>query len=217
MIGRLSFICVLLLLSLHVLAQPPSTVSGASASASYEDLIAKLKAGDKKVDFRSVRLAYAESKDALASGSSHLTRQAMNTALHNRRFDETIRIAADILKIVYISPDTHASLSTAYRELGDTARSDFHKTVYLGLVNSIIEVGDGKSPQTAYHVVTTEEEYAVMRAFGLSVWGQELINRDDRWFEILSATNTKTNETAKVYFNIDIPRKVLARTGNAKP
>ena len=207
----LRLIPFLLLLPVHTFAQPPAKVSETNATPSYEMLIARMRAGETKIDFRAVRLAYAESKDALASGSSHVTRRAMNVALSSRRFDDTVRIASDILKTVYISPDTHAALSAAYRELGEKDKSDFHKSVYLGLVNSILEVGDGKGPLTAYQVVTTEEEYAVMRAFGLSVWGQELVSHDGRWFEILSATNTKTSLTVKVYFNIDLPRKIYTQ------
>lgn len=215
MIGRLSLSLVLLVLAMVAFSQGPR--NGTSDQGSYEIIALKLKAGDTKIDFRALRVAYADSKEALAAGSSHLTRRAMNTALLNRQFDETIRIGLDILKNVYISPDTHAALSRAYSEIGDRQKAEFHKTVYLGLVNSIIASGDGKSPETAYNVVTTEEEYAVMRALGLSVWSQEIVWHGGRWYETLSATNTKTNQTVKIWFNIDIPRSVHTRTAAVKP
>ena len=215
MIGRLLLSFVLVGLVTAAYSQGPT--NGTPNQGQYENIALKLRAGDTRIDFRVLRVAYADSKDALAAGSSHLTRRAMNTALLNRQFDETIRIGLDILRAVYISPDTHAALSQAYRELGDTQKAEFHKAVYLGLVNSIIAAGDGKTPETAYHVVTTEEEYAVMRALGLSVWGQEIVNNGGRWYETLSATNTKTNQTVKVWFNIDIPRSVHTRTVAVKP
>ena len=215
MIGRLLFSFVLLLLAAAAYSQGPR--NGTPDQGSYEIIALKLKAGDTKIDFRALRGAYADSKEALAAGSSHLTRRAMNIALLNRQFDETIRIGLDILKTVYISPDTHAAVSQAYRELGDTQKAEFHKAVYLGLINSIIGDGDGKAPESAYHVVTTEEEYAVIRALGLSVWGQEIVSHGGRWYETLSATNTKTNQTVKVWFNIGIPRSVHSRTVAVKP
>ena len=215
MIGRLLFTILLIVFVPAAYSQGPRH---ATPDQGVYDIIAlKLKAGDTKIDFRALRVAYADSKEALAAGSSHLTRRAMNTALLNRQFDETIRIGLDILRTVYISPDTHAAVSSAYRELGDTQKAEFHKTIYLGLINSIITAGDGKAPETAYHVVTTEEEYALLRALGLSVWGQEIVNHGGRWYETLSATNTKTNQTMKVWFNIDIPRSVHTRTAVVKP
>ena len=125
MIGRLLISIVLLGLPASAYSQGP--MGGTVELGPYENIVLKLRSGETKVNFRDLRFAYADSKDALASGSSHLTRRAMNTALLNRRYNEVVRIAGDILKAVFISPDTHAALSVAFRELGENQKADFHK------------------------------------------------------------------------------------------
>jgi hypothetical protein len=122
-----------------------------------------------------------------------------------KRCDEAIKIADAILAATYLSPDTHAAKSSCYRIAGDNAKADFHKAIYLGLINSILAKGDGNSPETAYTVVTVEEEYAVMRALGFTVWAQAFVHQGEHVFDTLAGTDDKTKTTAKLYFNVDIP------------
>ena len=191
-------------------AQMPSTPP--AAAGSYETLLTKLKGGNTKVDYRALRLAYSETKDASAAGSDHNVRRAMNEALINKRYADVFKIADEILKTIYLSPDTHAALSAAYRETGEAQKAEFHKAVYLGLINAVLATGDGTTPETAYTVVTIEEEYAVMRALSFSVWGQVMGTQAGHTFDVLSGTNQNTNETVRMYFNIDIPSAAVART-----
>jgi hypothetical protein len=72
------------------------------------------------------------------------------------------------------------------------------------LINSILAKGDGNSPETAYTVVTVEEEYAVMRALGFTVWAQAFVHQGEHVFDTLSGTDDKTKTTTKLYFNVDI-------------
>ncbi len=46
---------------------------------------------------------------------------------------------------------------------------------YRGLVESVLASGDGKSPQTAFTVISVGEEYAILRALNLRVESQALI------------------------------------------
>jgi hypothetical protein len=52
-------------------------------------------------------------------------------------------------------------------ELGDSLKSEYHYNIYDGLLNSIYDSGDGISPETAYIVITTKEEYDFLNWFGL--------------------------------------------------
>ena len=113
-------------------------------------------------------------------------------------------MADQILKGDYVDMDAHVIASMAYRGLGDTSNADFHKTVYLGLVNSITMSGDGNTAKTAYVVISTSEEYVILRAFGLIPGGQALVTEDGHTFDVLTATDQKTKATVKMYFNIDI-------------
>ena len=182
-------------------AQVPSV----AADNSYDTLLAKLTAGDVRIDFTALRLAYSRSKNADPYGADHDKRRQMSAAVIENRCDEAMKVADDILAGIYLSPDTHAAKSSCYRAGGDNAKADLHKAIYLGLITSILAKGDGNSAETAYSIVTIEEEYAVMRALGFAVWAQEYVHKGEHTFEVLSGTDDRNKRTAKVYFNVDIP------------
>jgi len=199
----LSF-AILLFAAISLCAQtsPVATADG------YDAFLAKLIAGDTKIDFTALRLAYSRSKNADPYGADHDKRRRMNAAVIENHCDEAIRIADELLAVMYLSPDTHAAKSACYRAVGNNAKADLHKPIYLGLINSILAKGDGNSPETAYTVITIEEEYAVMRALGFAVWGEEYLHRGEHIFNVLSGTDDRNKKTAKVYFNVDIPLSI---------
>jgi hypothetical protein len=95
-------------------------------------------------------------------------------------------------------------LAVAYRESGNNEKFDFHKAVYLGLVNSILAGADGKSAKTAYVVINVAEEYALLRALGLNRGDQALRTEDGHKFDVLTVTDPKNNDQKReVWFNID--------------
>ena len=187
-----------------------------AAGPKYYDLLAKLQGGDTKIDFRALRIAYSATDDASAYGSDRDERQVMNKALSDKKYKDAIKSADKILKTDYVNPYAHAAKAIAYRELGDAAKSEFHKAVYLGLINSIVAGADGKTPETAYVVISTEEEYAVMQALGYQAGGQSLQNSGGHTFDVLRGTDAKTGKPVTVYFNIDIVWALETKMFNPK-
>jgi hypothetical protein len=194
-----------------------TTNTGGGKTDSYETLITKLKAGETSIDYRALRRAYAERKDAVGAGSDHVVRRTMSVALAQKRFQDAIKIGEDILATVFISPDTHAALAGAYAELGDAKKAAAHKAIYLGLINSVLAEGNGETPATAYQVVIIEEPFAVVRALNLSVWARAGAVQNGKYYEVLSATDQKTGKIVKLHFNIDTPRAIQARNEVPKP
>ena len=200
------------LLLIFVVASTAAFAQNASIQAkvsTYDELLAKLAAGETKIDYKQLRIAYSASKDASPYGSPHEARRAMNAAVIEKRCADAIRMADDILKTTYLSPDAHVAKSTCYASQGDIQKAEFHKAVYLGLINSILAGGNGIKPETAYVVVTVEEEYSVMKALGFTVWAEAIARQGEHTFDILSATNEKTKETGKFYFNLDFAAALL--------
>lgn len=197
------FICVLVF-GLTAFGQKPAASPEAGKGPSYAEMAPKLQGGDTSVDYRALRIAYSSTKSAGPFGPNPAARSEMNKAFNEKRYKDAIKSADEILKEAYVNPNAHAVKSMAYRELGDELKADFHKAVYLGLVNSIISSGDGKTPETAFVVISTEEEYVVMRALGYSVGSQALQSANGYMFDVLSGTDEKTKQPVKMYFNIDI-------------
>jgi hypothetical protein len=185
-------------------SQKPTATPDASSGPKYEDLLTKLKGGDTKIDYRALRIAYSNTKDASPYGADRQAESAMNKALNEKRYKDAIKSADTVLKDTFVNSNAHAVESIAYRELGDADKADFHKAVYLGLINSIIASGDGKTQDTAFVVISTEEEYSVMYALGYSAGGQSLQHGKEHMFDVLHGSDSKTGATVDVYFNIDI-------------
>ena len=197
--------------------QQPALSPVEAKKDSYDELLARLKGGDTKIDYKAFRIAYSETKGASPYGSDREGRRLMNVAVIDKRYDDAIKLADEILKTTYLATDAHVAASISYRALGDTQRADFHKSIYLGLINSVLAGGDGKTPNTAFVVVSVEEEYAVMKALGCTVWGQTLGTQGGHRFDVLSGTEESTKSPVKIYFNIDIVWALQTKMLGPKP
>jgi|SRR3982750_2407100 hypothetical protein len=214
---NIAFLTIILcVVASSAFGQKPTSISESPGKSRYADLLEELKNGDTKIDYKALRIAYSETKDASPYGADRDARKAMNAAFNQKKFKEAIKAADEILKSTYVNADAHAVESLAYRELGNAQKADFHKAVYLGLLNSIISGADGKTAQTAYVVISTDEEYSVMRALGYSVSSQSLSNQGGHTFDILTGTDPKANSPVKIFFNIDIVWKAETEMFNPK-
>ena len=58
--------------------------------------------------------------------------------------------------------------------------------------------------KTPFYVITIDEEYTMMKFLGYQFNSQSLQSLDGHKFDVFTATNTKTGEKVKLFFNIDI-------------
>jgi hypothetical protein len=170
--------------------------------ATYGEMAAQYRLGDNPF----------EPRDNIMAGTAYLRwlqhkygYPAMFAAYNAKKFQDAIGAADKILDRAYVNVEAHGLESMAYRSLADTAKADFHKEIFQGLVNSIVVGKDGKTSETAFVVISTQEEYVVMRALGYTVGSQALLSERGHKFDVLSGTDQKTNQPVKIYFNIDIP------------
>jgi hypothetical protein len=74
------------------------------------------------------------------------------------------------------------------------------------LIDSIRSSGDGKSPATAWVVISVDEEYAVLRALGFKPSGQSLLRQNGHSYDVMKTKSDDGTEQT-FYFNVDIPFK----------
>jgi hypothetical protein len=200
----------LLLFSAAASAQKPS-----KDGKEYDALVAKLKAGDTSIDFKALRIAFTQSNGYSPYGGGSDDVKAAFAALEKKDYKSAKSKAEKALNDDYIDMDAHVAALLAYKGLGDASKESFHKAIYLGLVNSILNSGDGKTPETAYIVISTHEEYVALRALGLQPAGQSLQHLGQHTFDVMQAVDKASKAETKVYFNIDISWK--AETDMFKP
>ena len=178
-------------------------VATAQKPDTYKELVTKLKAGDTKIDFKAIRIASLDSEEKDAGEADKELRRKATEALNAKKFKEAMKAGEEALKGGYLDIDTHLIMALAARGAGDKAKFEFHQAVYVGLINSILGSGDGKSTKTAYVVINVGEEYSVLTALELKRGSQAVLDEGGHKYDVLTATDPKTNESEKVYFNID--------------
>ena len=62
-----------------------------------------------------------------------------------------------------IDIDAHLIRAVALKELKRLLESEHHLNWFRGLVDSVLTSGDGKTPQTAFVVISVAEEYSILR------------------------------------------------------
>jgi len=97
--------------------------------------------------------------------------------------------------------------SNACRAAGDPAKADEVRALWYGLMDSIIDSGDGLSYSTAFHVITIDEEDATLQALQLTSEERRSVVHRGTEFDVHTARNIKTGDVREVYFNIDLPKK----------
>lgn len=179
-----------------------------AATKTYEELAARAKKGDKTVDFRELRIAYSDSSDYDNAPDTESQKKAMWAALNSKDFAEAVKNADAVLDGDFVDLDAQFVDYIAYKELNDTDLAALHEFIFRGLLQSITDSGDGKTPETALQVIEVHEEYVVLRTLGLGLpLRQSSIKKGGHSYDALTFQNPQTKQEATLYFNVDIPAK----------
>lgn len=99
-------------------------------------------------------------------------------------------------------------------ELERPAESKVHELWFRGLISSVLESGDGRTPETAYVTISVPEEYAVVAAFGLRSVSQSLVAEPA--VDAITVED-QNGERSTIYFNPAAHFERLARELGARP
>ncbi|HUZ34305.1 MAG TPA: DUF4919 domain-containing protein [Xanthobacteraceae bacterium] len=187
------------------LAIEPAAASaddGALAGA-YQKLVAQAEAG-RPVDFRALREAYASSPNYDPYGLKTTgLRGAMLQAFAEHDCGEAVARAKAVIDLDFVQIDAHLVSALCYGNSGNAVAERRERTIAEGLVVSILDSRDGRSPQTAFDVVAIDEEYAILNVLQLDRKMQTLIDQDGHSYDRFDAIVKKTGEKETVFFNID--------------
>jgi hypothetical protein len=201
----------LLVLQVFVTAQQPAK------KESYETLLERVKKQDASVNFTDLRLAYTETKEYDPYGGDKEARKAMFAALTAKDYAAALAASEKMLAANYIDMNAHFGAFVSHRELGHTEKSDFHKYVFQNLIKSVSDSGDGKTMETAFVVISVDEEYVWLNFNGLRMTNQSLVDDKGHRYDKMTTTDPKTNQAVSYYFNIDKPWNWLGNSLKDKP
>ncbi len=184
---RIIFPSLLIVLGLLVVVATGSAQQNPPPKNRYEVLLEKLKNKDQSLDFKDLRLAYTETSHYSPYGSDKESQKAMFAAIKASQWDEVLKQSAATLDRNYLDINAHFGAFLANQGKGVTEKAEFHKFVARGLLDSILNSADGKSMDTAFVVISTDEEYALFSALGLRVTAQALINEKGHNYDKMTA------------------------------
>lgn len=157
-------------------------------------------------------MAYTETAEYSPYGGDRAARQQMFGALNGKDYSAALEFANKILAGNFLDINAQFGAFVAHRELNHTDDAAKHKFLFEGLIRSIEKSGDGKTPATAFVVISTDEEYVLLNWMGLRATGQALVAADGHSYDRMTALNPKTNEKTDYYFNIDKPFNWLGKS-----
>ena len=197
-----SVLCCLLL------AASCASAGAKKAPGDYEKLVERVKNGDKTVDFRVLRLEYMDSASYENGPDTDPQKKAMWAALHSKDFATVLKNADTVLTSDYVDLDAQFAEYVAHRELRETDLAEFHKFVFDGLLKSITDSGDGKTPETAMQVIEVHEEYVLLHYRGVGLpESQSLLHKNGHSYDEIKYQDPDSKQDVTIYFNVDIPVK----------
>lgn len=122
------------------------------------------------------------------------------TAVHGGYETRYAQMANDVLEHDYTNIAAHDELANNLSIYPNVR--EFHAALRDALTKSIINSGDGTSPETAMFVISVVEEYQALNAMGLTVEGQRLVHKGKHHYDVLTARDSD-GATREVYFIID--------------
>lgn len=198
-----------LLLAALLLAAVPATAQ------TYREFTARLDARETDLDYLAFRLAYADS-DGYApydTDTSDQRRRMLRAFFQTDDLPLALAIADSALARNLTDIDSHFISMVASRALGDSLRADFHEAVGMGLITSIRDSGDGTIPASPCRVISVDEEYALLRYYGLRSTGQAMETCNGERCDHLTVEDPDEAEDAPtdLYFDVSIPFAYMQR------
>ncbi|MBC7772957.1 MAG: DUF4919 domain-containing protein [Pyrinomonadaceae bacterium] len=129
---------------------------------------------------------------------------ALQTAMDASDHAKVAALATEMIEAEPISIRLHLLAATAFELSGNAPSSEMHKEIARGLIRSILESGDGQSFETAFHVVSVEEEYAIISLFGGEPKEQTLQEHEGHAYDVITIESEDGAETGEIFFNVDL-------------
>jgi len=176
----------------------------------FNKLRKRALAQDESLDFIALRLTYARTSQY---DPYHLEHEDYSSEarkeLRAGNWEYARGLAQKEIENNFVSLKSHYVCARASEKLGDNELAQFHWYMHGGLVRAIESSGDGLSYQTAYVVLSVDEEYDLLRGRGLLWSEQSLQSIHGRNYDVFEVQDGSSGEKFMLYFDITIPMTKL--------
>lgn len=173
----------------------------------------QIKAAEKSpeaCDFGALRRAYVESEDYAPTShfSYHKLIGHTNSA---QSFEEVVQFCEGIVERNPMDLEARMMLEFACERLEWFELAAKQHAFVEEMLKALFASGDGKSVESAWHVVSVAEEYTVLSVMSLKLLRQELLEIDGRFYDILSVQPSADPDKAtfQLFFDVTDPLRFL--------
>ena len=175
---------LLLLAALNLFAAEPAPDDKPKASAYFADM----------------RTQYASRPEFHGGWVSEPEREALLKTYSENAPNQFVTGSEAWLQKCPVDAKVHLMRASLLLKAGDVQGHFYHRMVYYGLLTAIVTSGDGKTPKTAYKVISVDEEYTLLNHIGADLKSQTLVDGPcDAMAVELNGSQTT------IYFNVAIP------------
>jgi len=178
----------------------------------YDAIVERIKARGFQSDYTLLRNEYVNTRlyNPFDSHQRDVTR-AMFEALDANELKQCIKDASTILDVNFTNLSAHAGAAICYGKLDDSDQQEMHSRIYDGLIGAIAATGNGKSPQSAFVVISVDEIYDFLQSQDLEIVSQKLLDSGGRKFDVMSVRDPRTGRNFDVYFDISAEQTYFAK------
>jgi hypothetical protein len=163
----------------------------------YENLLARAKSMDSSLDFYELRMSYTKTNSYNSNDPKMEDRiRRMSAELEkNTNFDDALKIADTILMNYYVSIEAHNCCMLIYTQKGDSAKAQYHRYFVDGIINSVLKSGDGRYPETAWPVISKDEEKFVAASKGYDVFATASFFKNEIYWDLVMCIKNKDKKS----------------------
>jgi hypothetical protein len=181
------------------------------ARAKYDEIAAKVNAGDLNVDWTASRLA-ARVGEAYGDYDPYEASTRMQAAFEKGNYEGTLRIARETLRHNIADGEAHIAAWSSLKQLGKQPEADKEWSILQAMLQSILKSGDGKSPKTAWFVVGLREEFFTLGALQTESKEQHSVKEDGHYYSRIVVSDSSGKDDV-LWFNIDTDLEMGSRAG----
>ena len=147
---------------------------------------------ETSVDFAELRARYRERTDYAALCSRGRPLRETLDEIAERDWPTALALSESWLASCPVDMDAHYLAAVALTELGREEEAQAHVDWYRGLVESVLATGDGHTPETAWVVISAQEEYSILQALHVELLEHHVVegNIDAMTVEVEGETRT---------------------------
>lgn len=150
-------------------------------------------------DYLKMRETIGWSKDYLVKCENGRPLSKMIMAMNDAQWQAAADLGLAWLNTCPVDIRAHYYTGISLSELRRDEQADHHFRWSNGLMDSVMASGNGKSPKTAFKVISISEEYDVISILGLSLKRQSLVSTVPMC-DLLVTIDEQGNEVS-LYFN----------------